>query len=74
MSETISVHMFSPGLSLEFSYIEVLIQRTMCRPIVRLVDAKIRSSDKDFPVQRKMAELNFLLALISILTTRLKVA
>ena len=52
MSETISVHnMFSPGLSLEFSCIELVIQRTMCRHIV-LVDAKIRASDKDLPVTK----------------------
>ena len=48
MSETISVHnMFSPGLSLEFSRIELVIQWTICG----LVDAKIRASDKDLPVQ-----------------------
>ena len=35
MSETISVHnMFSPGLSLEFSHIELVIQWTICRHIV----------------------------------------
>ena len=35
MSETISVHnMFSPGLSLEFSCIELVIQWTICRHIV----------------------------------------
>ena len=34
MSETISVHnMFSPGLSLEFSCIELVIQWTICRHI-----------------------------------------
>ena len=53
MSETISVHnMFSPGLSLEFSCIELVIQWTICRQITYfgLVDAKIRASDKDLPV------------------------
>ena len=35
VSETISVHnMFSPGLSLEFSCIELVIQWTICRHIV----------------------------------------
>ena len=35
MSETISVHnMFSPGLSLEFSCIELVIQWTICHHIV----------------------------------------
>ena len=35
MSETISVHnMFSPGLSLEYSCIELVIQWTICRHIV----------------------------------------
>ena len=35
VSETISVHnMFSPGLSLEFSCIELVIQLTICRHIV----------------------------------------
>ena len=35
MSETISVHnMFSPGLSLEFSCIELVIQWTICRHIL----------------------------------------
>jgi hypothetical protein len=35
MSETISVHnIFSPGLSLEFSCIELIIQWTICRHIV----------------------------------------
>ena len=35
MSETISVHnMFSPGLSLEFSCIELVIQWTICRHCV----------------------------------------
>ena len=53
MSETISVHnMFSPGLSLEFSCIELVIQGTICRHIVGyIVDAKKGASDKDLPVQ-----------------------
>ena len=35
MSETISVHnLFSPGLSLEFSCIELVFQWTICRDIV----------------------------------------
>ena len=47
MSETISVHnMFSPGLSLEFSCIELVCLSSYCG----LVDAKIRASDKDLPV------------------------
>ena len=47
MSETISVrNMFSPGLSLEFSCIELVVQWTY----IGLVDAKIRASDKDLPV------------------------
>ena len=54
MSETISVHnMFSPGLSLEFSCIELVIQWTISCKILSycgLVDAKIRTSDKDLPV------------------------
>ena len=52
MSEKISVHnMFSPGLSLEFSCIGLVIQLTICRHIVGyVVDAKIRASDKDLPV------------------------
>ena len=46
MSETISVHnIVSPGLSLEFSCVELVIQ-SYCE----LVDAKIRASDKDLPV------------------------
>ena len=48
---TIFVHnMFSPGLSLEFSCIELEIQWTICRHNCGLVDAKIRASDKDLPV------------------------
>ena len=65
MSETISVHnMFSPGLSLEFSCIEHVIQWKKCivQPYTEIkfttttttycgsVDAKIRASDKDLPV------------------------
>ena len=52
MSETISVHnMFSPGLSLQFSCTEVVIQWTICYvSYCGLVDAKIRVSDKDLPV------------------------
>ena len=51
MSETISVHnMFSPGLSLEFSCIEPVIQWTNLSSYCGLVDAKIRASDKDLPV------------------------
>ena len=37
-----------PGLRLEFSYIELVIEN--CRHIVVLFDAKIRASDKDLPV------------------------
>ena len=51
MPETISVHnMFSPGLSLEFSCIELVIQWTNLSSYCGLVDAKIRASDKDLPV------------------------
>ena len=52
MSGTISVHnMFSPDLSLAFSCIELVIQKTICPHIVGyVVDAKIRASDKDLPV------------------------
>ena len=47
MSETISVHnMFSQGLSLEFSWIELAITWTICHHI----DAKKGASDKDLPV------------------------
>ena len=52
--ETISVHdMFSPGLSLEFSCIELVIQCNSMNNLSSycgLVDAKIRASDKDLPV------------------------
>ena len=52
MSETISVHnMFSPGLSLEFSCIELVCNSMNNLPsYCGLVDAKIRASDKDLPV------------------------
>ena len=52
MLETISVHnMFFPGLSLEFSCIELVIQWTIhMLSYCGLVDAKIRASDKDMPV------------------------
>ena len=60
MSETISVHnMSSPGLSLEFSCIELVIQWTICGHIVGLVDAKIRASDKDLPVHYSITVVNF---------------
>ena len=50
MSETISVHnMFSPGLSLEFSGIELNSMNNLSS-YCGLVDAKIRASDKDLPV------------------------
>ena len=50
MSETISVHnMFSPGLSLEFSCIELSMNNLSS--YCGLVDAKIRAPDKDLPVQ-----------------------
>ena len=53
MSETIAVHnMFSPGLSMEFSCIELVIQMNNLLPYCGLVDAKIRASDKDLPVRR----------------------
>ena len=56
MSETISVHnMFSPGLSLEFSCIE-LVHNSMINLSSHcgLVDAKIRASDKDLSVLKKI--------------------
>ena len=50
MSETVSVHnMFSQGLILEFSCIELVIQWTISCHTVH--NAKIRASDKDLPVQ-----------------------
>ena len=53
MSETISVHnMFSLGLNLEFSCIELVIQYR------GLVDAKIRASDKDLPVTNLFRHLH----------------
>jgi hypothetical protein len=56
MSETISVHnMFSPGLSLQFSCIELVMQWTICG----LVDAKIRASDKDLPVTLNLIQNSF---------------
>ena len=53
MSETISVHnMFSPGLSLEFSCIE-LVSNSVNNLLsyFGLVGAKIRAPDKDLPVK-----------------------
>ena len=51
ISEKNSVHnMFSPGLSLEFSCIELLIQWTICRNIVGWLMQKIIASDKDLSV------------------------
>ena len=54
MSETISVHnMFSTGLSLEFSRIELVINVNSMNNLLTycgLVDAKIRATDKDLPV------------------------
>ena len=41
-------NMFTPGLSLEFSCIEFVIQSVV---ILWLVDAKIRASDKELPVR-----------------------
>ena len=54
MSETISVHnMFFPGLSLEFSCIELVINSmNNLLSYCGLVDAKLRASDKDLPVKR----------------------
>ena len=56
MSETIDVHsMLSPGLSLEFSCIELVIRST-CNSKNNLLSycgllyAKLRASDKDLPV------------------------
>ena len=58
MSEIISVHnMFFPGLSLEFSCIELLSSMSNVSSYCGLVDAKIRASDKDLPV----AVVNYLL-------------
>ena len=54
MSETIIVHnMFSPGLSLEFSCIELVIHTNNLSSYCGLVDAKIRASDKVLPVQEE---------------------
>ena len=56
MSKTISVHnMFSTGLSLEFSCIELVLNQ-MDNPSSNcgLVDAKLRASDKDLPVYNIM--------------------
>ena len=52
MSETISVHnMFSPGLSLEFSCIELVCNSmNNLSPYCGLVNAKIRAYDKNLPV------------------------
>ena len=42
-------------LRLQFSYTEIVIQLTICRQIVGyVVDAKIRASDKDLPVQNAL--------------------
>ena len=50
MTETISVHnMFSSGLSLKFSFIELVTMNNLLS-YYGLVDAKIRASDKDLPV------------------------
>ena len=55
MSEEISVYnMFSPGLSLEFSCIEPIIQWTN---LSSYCDAKIRASDKDLSVFRVYSAL-----------------
>ena len=61
-AETISVHnMFSPGVSLEFSCIVLVIQSlnstNNLSSYYGLVDAKIRGSDKDLPV---FAQFSFL--------------
>ena len=51
MLETISVHnMISPGLSLEFLNVEHSMNNLLS--CCRLVDAKIRASNKDLPVQQ----------------------
>ena len=51
MSETISVHnMVSPGLSLEFSCIELCNSMNNVLSYCGLVDAKIRASEIDLPV------------------------
>ena len=53
MSETISVYnMFSPGLSLEFSCIELVNSMNNLLSYCGLVDAKIRASDKDLFVRK----------------------
>ena len=57
MSEKISAHnMFSPGLSLEFSCIELCNSMNNLSSYCGLVDAKIRASDKDLPVSETKAE------------------
>ena len=66
MSETSSVHkMFSPGLSLEFSCIELVINLSS---YCGLVDAKIRAFDKDLPVpvSERMHECNKNIGTLSI--------
>ena len=60
-SECQKQNMFSPGLSLEFSCIELVIQWTICRHIVGyIVDTKIRASDKDLLVQCWISSDNIL--------------
>ena len=57
MLETSSVHnMFSPGLSLEFSCIELVINLSS---YCGLVDAKIRAFDKDLPVPVFSKDVSF---------------
>ena len=58
MSETISVrNMFSPGLGLEFSCIELVIQMHNLLLYCGLVDAKISAPDKDLPVHIHIKKL-----------------
>ena len=44
--------MFSSGLSLEFSCIELVYSMNNLSPYCGLVAAKIRASDKDLPVSQ----------------------
>ena len=54
MSETISAqNMFSPGLSLEFSCIELNVLLSYSG----LVDAKIKASDIDLPVNEHIYDV-----------------
>ena len=61
MSEKISVHyMFSPGLRLELSCIELVINSmNNLLSYCGLVDAKIRASEKDLLVTQFLVDTTF---------------